>query len=74
MLLARTVQRLETGGAVMRRAECLLAVALLPLLLSAADSGKSDIEVHFSPGGGCTDAVVREIGQATKSIHPGFSR
>lgn len=52
----------------MRRHRRLLAVALLPLLLSAAEPPKDDIEAYFSPNGGCTDAVVREIGMATKSL------
>lgn len=28
----------------------------------------SDLEVHFSPGGGCTEAIVREIGRAQRQV------
>lgn len=55
----------------MHRHRRLLVVALvlvLPLLLSAVYPPKKPIEVYFSPGGGCTDAVVREIGRATKKL------
>jgi len=49
------------------RTKIILAVfccfAALPLLLSAAD-----IEVYFSPKGGCEKAIVREIDRAKNSI------
>ncbi len=52
----------------MRRRCRFLTVVLLPLLLSAADPPQNSIEVYFPPGGGCTDATVREIGGATKTL------
>ena len=35
---------------------------------SAPASGDRSIEVHFSPAGGCTQAIVREIGQAKTRV------
>ncbi len=54
----------------MRPSPRLAAVlVLLPFLLSAAGPpAKSAIEVYFSPRGGRTDAIVREIGKATKRV------
>jgi len=42
-------------------------LAVLPLLLSAAPPS-GFIDVYFSPHGGCTDAIVREMGRAKQSI------
>jgi len=52
----------------MHRPHHLLMLTVLPLLLSAAKPPGASIEVYFSPNGGCTDAIVREIGRATKSL------
>lgn len=54
-----------------------LAFILVALLLAGCDNksntssvaGKSEIEVYFSPKGGCTDAVVRELGKAQKTVY-----
>ena len=35
----------------------------------SAVAGKSEIEVYFSPNGGCTEAVVRELGKAQKTVY-----
>lgn len=35
---------------------------------SAPAPGGRSIDVHFSPGGGCTQAIVREIGQAKTRV------
>jgi phosphatidylserine/phosphatidylglycerophosphate/cardiolipin synthase-like enzyme len=43
-------------------------LVLVPLLLSAASPPEQSVEVFFSPHGGCTDAVVRELGQAKQSV------
>ncbi|HMB94465.1 MAG TPA: phospholipase D family protein [Tepidisphaeraceae bacterium] len=47
-----------------------MILSCLPLMSgvgSAANAG-SDIQVYFSPNGGCTDAVVRELSQAHQSV------
>lgn len=46
----------------------LLPLLLILSLLSPASLPAANITVHFSPGGGCTDTIVHEIGQARKSI------
>jgi phosphatidylserine/phosphatidylglycerophosphate/cardiolipin synthase-like enzyme len=51
----------------MRLAASLLLTATLMLLVSGAGPDES-IEVHFSPNGGCTDAIVREIDAAQTSV------
>ena len=40
-----------------------LAVAARPAIAAAS------ISVYFSPNGGCTDAIVRELGQAKSAVH-----
>lgn len=40
-------------------AACTLAVAMPP----------SEITVYFSPGGGCTEAIVRELNAAKKAVY-----
>jgi phosphatidylserine/phosphatidylglycerophosphate/cardiolipin synthase-like enzyme len=52
----------------MRRSRRLLMLVLVPSFVSAAESAKDSIEVYFSPHGGCTDAVVRQIAQAKQSL------
>lgn len=44
-----------------------LALLLSPTI-AAADAITAQVEVYFSPGGGCTAAIVREISAARKSI------
>ena len=46
------------------------ATLLLPLPIRAADhrSAASNVEVFFSPHGGCTAAVVKELGNAKTSV------
>ena len=57
-----------------RRLHVIAFLPILPLLLSAVDPPQKPIDVYFSPGGGCTDAIVREIGRATKSLRiPAYS-
>jgi phosphatidylserine/phosphatidylglycerophosphate/cardiolipin synthase-like enzyme len=59
----------------MRRRVLLIAAALVAAvslvavgwLLRPADAGRA-VEVRFSPKGGCTDAVVREIAAARRSV------
>lgn len=58
----------------------LIGVAVLALVVLVVSFRKShqksagvsvapgNVEVHFSPKGGCTDAVVRELGKATSSV------
>lgn len=49
----------------------LLALLLLPLCARAIPA---DVEVYFSPNGGCTAAIVREIDAAKETIHlPAYS-
>ena len=45
----------------------LLSVVLLSLALPAVDAAEN-IEVFFSPHGGCTEAVVENLGRATTSV------
>jgi len=53
---------------------CLLAFRVLVVLLAtvstslAADSYPVQVSVYFSPSGGCTDAIVRELGAARKQV------
>lgn len=46
---------------------------VIPLLLAgckpAAAQSTPPMEVFFSPKGGCTEAIVKEIGGATKSVY-----
>jgi len=62
----------ETRAAVVRRLAILLLVVLL-LLPAPARSEKfspdADWEVYFSPNGGATAAIVREINQARQSVY-----
>ena len=48
------------------------AVALLGVPLNCARAGEQSyparVAVHFSPGGGCTDAIVREIRGARREV------
>lgn len=48
----------------------LLLVALVSVTAAGADpsGGKTDVQVLFSPDGGCTEAIVDELGKAKKSI------
>lgn len=46
----------------------LLFALLLAVTAFAAPSPCPEIAVHFSPNGGCTDAIVKEITAAKKSI------
>jgi phosphatidylserine/phosphatidylglycerophosphate/cardiolipin synthase-like enzyme len=41
---------------------------LLLLLLPACRRSEPTVEVHFSPKGGCTEAIVAEIGAAKESV------
>jgi phosphatidylserine/phosphatidylglycerophosphate/cardiolipin synthase-like enzyme len=41
---------------------------LVLLLATAADSAAADVDVYFSPNGGATDAVVREVNNAQHEI------
>ncbi len=43
--------------------------AVSPLMLLAALPATPAIEVFFSPPGGCTEAIVREIESARESVH-----
>jgi phosphatidylserine/phosphatidylglycerophosphate/cardiolipin synthase-like enzyme len=47
-----------------------LVVAVFPGCQQAAEEDRPlpPIEVHFSPNGGCTDAIVKEIHEAKKSV------
>ncbi len=53
-----------------------LVLAVIALAISVSQAGESrapsqalaPISVYFSPNGGCTDAVIREINAATKSV------
>ena len=36
--------------------------------LLAVSAHAADIQVYFSPNGGCTDAVIRELGKATNTV------
>lgn len=49
----------------------LLLFAILALLAPVATAQPVTVqaEVYFSPDGGCTDAIVREINAAEKTIH-----
>ena len=51
---------------------CLVALVLLWLVFSpttaAADSYPAQVSVYFSPHGGCTEAIVRELGAARKQV------
>ena len=52
---------------------CLLVFALLPACraqeaLQGQQAQAPPIEVHFSPKGGCTEAVVKELGNAKKML------
>ncbi len=53
------------------RSFLLLVVVLASVSGAVADSsrGKADVQVYFSPAGGCTEAIVRELGRAKKSIY-----
>ena len=51
----------------MRRTRIGLPV-LLVLLLPACQRSDPTVEVHFSPKGGCTDAVVAELDSAKTSV------
>ena len=46
----------------------LLIVFLLASPLSSISQEKPSWSVYFSPHGGCTEAIVKELGQA-KSLH-----
>jgi phosphatidylserine/phosphatidylglycerophosphate/cardiolipin synthase-like enzyme len=54
-------------------APLVLAMTLIgggPIVLALAfSSGDAPPEVRFSPRGGCTELVVREVGSAKKSVH-----
>jgi phosphatidylserine/phosphatidylglycerophosphate/cardiolipin synthase-like enzyme len=41
----------------------------MPAAIAPAGGAQDNISVHFSPNGGCTDAVVAEIRDANQSIH-----
>ena len=43
-------------------------LSLLPWLATAADFTTARVAVYFSPRGGATDAVVREVSAATQQI------
>lgn len=45
-----------------------LLLALLPLLAEPELEARSTVSVHFSPRGGCTDAIVAEINKAKQSV------
>lgn len=55
----------------LNRSLFLLLVALVSVSGVIADSsrGKTDVEVFFSPGGGCTERIVAELGKAKKTIY-----
>ena len=38
------------------------------LLAVAIHATAADIQVYFSPDGGCTEAVVRELGKAKSTV------
>jgi phosphatidylserine/phosphatidylglycerophosphate/cardiolipin synthase-like enzyme len=53
-----------------------LSLALLAATAAGKDAPpskpaprKKKTEVYFSPKGGCTEAIVRELGEARKSVH-----
>jgi phosphatidylserine/phosphatidylglycerophosphate/cardiolipin synthase-like enzyme len=52
---------------------CIIALlSFLPLINSAkvtAARAGNDIEVYFSPNGGCTDAIVHELSTAHKTVN-----
>jgi phosphatidylserine/phosphatidylglycerophosphate/cardiolipin synthase-like enzyme len=54
----------------MKSPRALTAIFILALCLAGAVSQQQPqaVEVYFSPKGGCTDAVVRELGKAKKSV------
>jgi phosphatidylserine/phosphatidylglycerophosphate/cardiolipin synthase-like enzyme len=41
---------------------------LPPVAASAPASNGRSVEVHFSPGGGCTEAIVHELSQASTRV------
>ena len=46
----------------------LLFVLVAWLPIHAAPLNQSDVQVYFSPRGGCTDAVVNALNKAKKTI------
>jgi phosphatidylserine/phosphatidylglycerophosphate/cardiolipin synthase-like enzyme len=46
----------------------LILVLLVVYLLQQPERGTAAWEVYFSPRGGCTDAIVRELGEARRTV------
>jgi phosphatidylserine/phosphatidylglycerophosphate/cardiolipin synthase-like enzyme len=43
-------------------------LVLLPLVAAARAEAAPPIEVHFSPAGGCTETILKEVGAAKASV------
>lgn len=56
------------GSSVRRLAAPLLLLLAVPALPADLTLKNAPVQVYFSPGGGCTDAIVAAIGQARKSV------
>jgi phosphatidylserine/phosphatidylglycerophosphate/cardiolipin synthase-like enzyme len=46
-----------------------LPICLSALMVRASLAATGTTQVFFSPEGGCTDAIVREVRQASRSVH-----
>jgi phosphatidylserine/phosphatidylglycerophosphate/cardiolipin synthase-like enzyme len=53
------------GPPMIKRINLILIVSLLPCLLAFAGP---EWQVYFSPTGGCTDAIMAELGKATNRV------
>lgn len=53
--------------------KAILCLFLFPVFCFSGEGIKvqniSEVEIYFSPKGGCTDAIIREIKKAEKTIH-----
>src|SRR4051812_21808659 len=49
-------------------AAVLLVAGIVTTTAAPPARAPQDIDVYFSPAGGCTDAIVKELGAAKKSI------
>jgi phosphatidylserine/phosphatidylglycerophosphate/cardiolipin synthase-like enzyme len=50
------------------RASVAMSVLCVVCLLAASPASPPTVDVYFSPKGGCTDAIVRELGSAKREI------
>jgi phosphatidylserine/phosphatidylglycerophosphate/cardiolipin synthase-like enzyme len=67
--------KLKNGGLVMRKVIIFIVALLVIQIISPASSQAADItfnntpaKVYFSPNGGCTQAIIKEIDNATMEI------